>query len=66
MHWLSKKGASRLPVAGTQNAVPLPETVDATSQAPAGLFASLTAEQRKAALAYRGPEDHGDPGFIKA
>jgi len=31
-----------------------------------GLFDTLTPEQQKAALAYRGPENHGDPSFRKA
>ena len=28
-----------------------------------GLFCTLTPEQQKAALEYRGPEGHGDPEF---
>ena len=28
-----------------------------------GLWSQLTDEQKKAALGYRGPEDHGDPSF---
>lgn len=30
-----------------------------------GLFDRLTPEQKAAALAYRGPESHGDPGLPK-
>lgn len=30
-----------------------------------GHFDGLTADQQKAALAYRGPENHGDPNFKK-
>jgi hypothetical protein len=29
-----------------------------------GLFSSLTAEQRKRALAYEGSENHGDPAYL--
>lgn len=32
----------------------------AVSHAPVGLFNTLTPEQRRAALAYDGPQDHGD------
>jgi hypothetical protein len=28
-----------------------------------GLFSSLTPEQQKRALEYRGPENHGEPEF---
>lgn len=28
-------------------------------------FGELTAEQQKAVLAYRGPENHGDPAFLR-
>lgn len=30
-----------------------------------GLFSTLTEEQRSRVLAYRGPENHGDPRFGK-
>jgi len=40
-----------------------PEPVYGVPRPMVGLFASLTAQQRAAALAYRGPESHGDPKF---
>lgn len=32
---------------------------------PSGFFSSLTPEQQKAALEYRGPENHGDQRFTR-
>lgn len=40
-----------------------PEPINAVPRPLVGLFAQLTSEQKKAALAYRGPEAHGEPAF---
>ena len=39
------------------------DPVNARPREMTGLFARLTPEQQVAALAYRGPENHGDPAF---
>ena len=41
-------------------------TVESKPRPLTGFFAGLTAEQKKAALEYRGDENHGDPTFPKA
>jgi len=40
-----------------------PEPVYADRRPVTGLFNSLTPEQKKKVLEYRGPEDHGDAAF---
>lgn len=35
-------------------------------QLKTGFFAGLTPDQQKAALEYRGPENHGDPAFARS
>jgi hypothetical protein len=44
----------------SEKPLPDPEPVNAVPRPMTGFFAGLTAEQKEAALAYRGPEDHGD------
>lgn len=39
------------------------DPINARPREMTGLFARLTPEQQAAALAYRGPEGHGDPAF---
>jgi hypothetical protein len=46
--------------------LPEPEPVNAKARPMAGLFASLTDDQKKQALAYRGDETHGDRQFERA
>jgi hypothetical protein len=41
-----------------------PEAINAVPRPMVGLFAQLTEKQRAAALAYRGPEGHGDSAFL--
>lgn len=43
-----------------QAPLPEPEPVNAHSRPMVGFFAGLTDEQKRDALAYRGPENHGD------
>lgn len=43
-----------------------PEPVYSKPRTPVGLFAQLSADQQKRALAYNGPEHHGDPAFLKS
>lgn len=40
------------------------EAGEAAPREMTGLFQGLTADQKKAALSYDGPEDHGDPAFL--
>jgi hypothetical protein len=40
-----------------------PEPVYAQKRPVVGLFHSLTPEQKEMVMAYRGPENHGDPSF---
>lgn len=40
--------------------LPEPEPLNARPRPMVGFFASLTDEQKQAALAYRGTENHGD------
>jgi hypothetical protein len=42
-----------------------PEAINAVPRPMTGLFAHLTEAQRRAVLAYRGEEGHGDPSFLK-
>lgn len=42
---------------------PQPETASGMRRPMTGFFASLTADQQKAALSYAGPENHGNPEF---
>jgi hypothetical protein len=44
--------------------LPEPDPINAKPRPMTGFIATLTPEQRKAALAYRGPEGHGDPAFL--
>lgn len=46
--------------------LPEPDPVNATARPMTGFFASLTAEQKKQALGYRGEEKHGDSAFARA
>ena len=43
--------------------LPEPEPFVANPRPLKGLFGQLSAAQRRAALDYRGDEDHGEPGF---
>ena len=43
--------------------LPEPEPVNATARPMRGFFAGLTEEHKRAALAYRGEENHGDQAF---
>jgi hypothetical protein len=45
--------------------LPEPEAVYTTARPITGFFAGLTVEQKARALAYRGPEAHGDPSFMR-
>ena len=42
-----------------------PEAINAVPRPMTGLFAHLTDAQKRAALAYRGEEGHGDPAFLR-
>lgn len=42
-----------------------PEPAFGKERPMTGFFAGLSAEQKKKALAYKGPESHGDPAFFK-
>lgn len=46
--------------------LPEPEAVNAQARPMTGLFASLTAEQKKQALEYRGEETHGENSCLHA
>lgn len=41
-----------------------PEAVNARPRPMTGLFANLTPQQQKAALAYRGAENHGSSDYL--
>jgi hypothetical protein len=43
--------------------LPEPEAVNAKAHPMTGFFAGLSEDQKKAALAYKGDENHGDPAF---
>lgn len=43
--------------------LPEPEPINAVARPMTGFLATLTVEQRTRALAYRGPENHGNPEF---
>lgn len=45
--------------------LPDPEPFCATPRPMTGFFATLTAEQKKLALEYRGKETHGDESFAQ-
>lgn len=45
--------------------LPEPEPVNAKARPMTGIFAGLTAEQKKQALDYRGEEDHGDQAYLR-
>jgi hypothetical protein len=45
--------------------LPEPEAVNAQPRPMTGFFATLSADQKKRALNYQGPENHGDPGFLR-
>jgi hypothetical protein len=47
-------------VSFTAKPLPEPEPMNARPRPLTGFFASLTAEQQKAAMAYDGPEGHGE------
>lgn len=40
------------------------DPINARPRKMTGLFSQLAPEQQAAALAYRGPENHGDPAFL--
>lgn len=42
---------------------PEPEPVNAVERPMTGLYSSLSADQKKRALSYRGNENHGDPRY---
>ena len=44
--------------------LPEPEPINWKPREMTGFFAHLTPEQKAKALAYRGPENHGDPAFL--
>jgi hypothetical protein len=44
--------------------VPEPEPINGKPREITGFFAYLTPEQQAKALAYRGPENHGDAKFL--
>lgn len=44
--------------------LPEPEPINAIPRPMTGFFAGLSAEQKKAALGYRGPEHHGEKTFL--
>jgi hypothetical protein len=50
----------------TDKPLPEPEPVNAQARPMTGFFASLTAEQKKKALEYRGEESHGDQAYLRA
>ncbi len=43
-----------------------PEAVNAVERPMTGFFATLTAEQKKKALSYRGDEEFGSTEFLRA
>lgn len=43
-----------------------PEPVNATPRSVTGFFSSLSADQKRAALDYKGAENHGDPELLTA
>jgi hypothetical protein len=46
--------------------LPEPEPVNAKARPMTGFFATLSAEQKQRALAYRGDENHGDQELLRA
>ena len=65
LNWVwSLTGASRV----THSSKPLaePELLQSEARPMTGLFASLSAEQKQAALNYRGPELVGDESLKRA
>lgn len=52
-------------VFATAKAVSAPERVYGESRPMTGFLATLTDEQRKRALAYRGDDSHGDPKLLR-
>ena len=58
--WLGVRTAVRL----SSRPPAEPEAVAAVPRPATSFFAGLTAEQKARALAYDGPEDHGDPAFL--
>lgn len=60
LQW-ARRAAARVSL--SQKPLPEPEAVNAQPRNRTGFFAGLTAEQKRMALDYRGPENHGDIEF---
>ena len=64
MHTLARAARRARQWASTFKPLPEPEPVYAPQPRPmTGLFASLSSEQQRKALAYKGEENHGDTSF---
>ncbi len=64
MHAL-KKAFSSFSLWQWDKTLPEPEPFCATPRPMTGFFATLTEEQKKLALEYRGEETHGDGAFTR-
>lgn len=65
MNALAKLGHSLMNrVRYSAKPLPAPEPINATPRPMTGFFAGLSAEQKKAALSYKGPEHHGSDEFL--
>lgn len=64
MHAL-KKALSSFSLWSRDKPLPEPEPFCATPRQMTGFYASLSPEQKKLALEYRGDETHGDKAFAR-
>lgn len=64
MHAL-KKALSSFSLWHFETKLPEPEPFCATPRPMTGFFATLTDEQKKLALKYRGDDTHGDKSFAR-
>lgn len=63
---LAKKFFGWTAVRLVDKSLPEPEPVNAKARPMTGFFATLTPEQKKQALSYRGDEAHGEREFLHA
>ena len=62
MHQIAKLAHGFLNRVTFSTPLPEPEPINHKPRPTVGFFAGLSAEQKSKALAYRGPEDHGESG----
>jgi hypothetical protein len=65
MHGLAAKLAAMCRRASLHKDLPEPEPVYGAGRTVTSFFASLSPDQQKRSLEYRGPENHGDPELLR-